>query len=304
MLICSDPAPFRKLTNDANLACARRSAPSPTQQSPLSDLQKLVKRARTTIVDPVLSQIHIEPDSSSDEEDESPPDPRELKRQRDRDRIRELKRRKIGCGLTVRTTVRGDEAVFVRRDTGDESVEVDMSLDGEPSSARSQADEMGVAMPRPMMSRAPTTPSVQSDVSSPMVEPTIVRVRRPSKKLQDLELNVAHKGGRTKAKAAPIKVEPKPEPDEDSLESPSTGPNGKPRSETYKQAWSVSEQHLLERLLEEIPDGEKNRCVGLLSCSQTIADIVVQMAEDLKSHERSPNSTAGRQSRPKVFRET
>ncbi|KZV71187.1 hypothetical protein PENSPDRAFT_578108, partial [Peniophora sp. CONT] len=30
-------------------------------------------------------------------------------------------------------------------------------------------------------------------------------------------------------------------------------------SDTYKQAWSVSEQHLLERLLEEIPDGEKNR---------------------------------------------
>ncbi|KAH9046628.1 hypothetical protein EDB84DRAFT_1242109, partial [Lactarius hengduanensis] len=30
-------------------------------------------------------------------------------------------------------------------------------------------------------------------------------------------------------------------------------------SETYKQAWSISEQHLLERLLTEIPDGEKNR---------------------------------------------
>ena len=33
----------------------------------------------------------------------------------------------------------------------------------------------------------------------------------------------------------------------------------KPKSETYKQAWSVSEQHLLERLLSEIPDGKKNR---------------------------------------------
>ena len=33
----------------------------------------------------------------------------------------------------------------------------------------------------------------------------------------------------------------------------------KPKSETYKQAWSVSEKHLLERLLSEIPDGEKNR---------------------------------------------
>lgn len=35
--------------------------------------------------------------------------------------------------------------------------------------------------------------------------------------------------------------------------------NGKPRNETYKQAWSIEEQHLLERLLQEIPDGQKNR---------------------------------------------
>lgn len=35
----------------------------------------------------------------------------------------------------------------------------------------------------------------------------------------------------------------------------------KNRSDTYKQAWSISEQHLLERLLEDIPDGERNRHV-------------------------------------------
>lgn len=32
-----------------------------------------------------------------------------------------------------------------------------------------------------------------------------------------------------------------------------------PKSYTFKMAWSVEEQRLLERLLEEIPDGEKNR---------------------------------------------
>ena len=40
---------------------------------------------------------------------------------------------------------------------------------------------------------------------------------------------------------------------------PRTAKKEKPKSETYKQAWSDSEQHLLERLLSEIPDGEKNR---------------------------------------------
>jgi len=35
--------------------------------------------------------------------------------------------------------------------------------------------------------------------------------------------------------------------------------DAKPKPETYKQAWSVEEQHMLEKLLDEIPDGEKNR---------------------------------------------
>ena len=56
--------------------------------------------------------------------------------------------------------------------------------------------------------------------------------------------------------AEPLENEEQPAPDE-----PPLGKNGKAKSETYKQAWSVSEQHLLERLLEEIPDGEKNRYV-------------------------------------------
>lgn len=33
----------------------------------------------------------------------------------------------------------------------------------------------------------------------------------------------------------------------------------KPQPDTYKQAWSVSEQHLLEQLLEQIPEGERFR---------------------------------------------
>lgn len=31
------------------------------------------------------------------------------------------------------------------------------------------------------------------------------------------------------------------------------------RTDTYKQAWTVEEQHILERLLEEYPDGTRNR---------------------------------------------
>jgi hypothetical protein len=48
------------------------------------------------------------------------------------------------------------------------------------------------------------------------------------------------------------------------------GKAGKPKPETYKQAWTVEEQHELERLLEEIPAGEKNRFV-FLRCYQWAA---------------------------------
>ncbi|KZT43414.1 hypothetical protein SISSUDRAFT_978555 [Sistotremastrum suecicum HHB10207 ss-3] len=37
-------------------------------------------------------------------------------------------------------------------------------------------------------------------------------------------------------------------------------PKGLPqRPDTYKQAWTHEEQHILERLLAEIPEGAKNR---------------------------------------------
>ena len=43
-----------------------------------------------------------------------------------------------------------------------------------------------------------------------------------------------------------------------------------PKSDTFKMAWSVEEQRLLERLLEEIPDGEKNRFTPFTTVSVSI----------------------------------
>jgi hypothetical protein len=62
-----------------------------------------------------------------------------------------------------------------------------------------------------------------------------------------------------------LNTKPNSDPDRVSPEPP-TAKKEKPKSETYKQAWSISEQHLLERLLTEIPEGEKNRyATSLLS---------------------------------------
>jgi hypothetical protein len=106
------------------------------------------------------------------------------------------------------------------------------------------------------------------------------RLRRPSKKAQKTPGARASvvKAARTK-KALSFKPEPEPPPPVpvvDGLVKLELAPDGgvlpdasaagntkkvKPKSGTFKVAWSVEEQRLLERLLEEHPDGSKNRSV-------------------------------------------
>ncbi|EIW79774.1 hypothetical protein CONPUDRAFT_155170 [Coniophora puteana RWD-64-598 SS2] len=63
---------------------------------------------------------------------------------------------------------------------------------------------------------------------------------------------------------------------------------GQARHETYKVKWTDSEQHLLERLMEEIPDGEKNRwakisqAMGGRRTARQVASRVQKYFEKLK----------------------
>ena len=110
--------------------------------------------------------------------------------------------------------------VHIRRDIGDESADVDIATTDSLPSAEPPS--------KPAHSPRPAT-----------------RSRRPPPR--------AH----TPATTAKAKI--RSESDKCALMLPPAGKKEKTKSETYKQAWSVSEQHLLERLLSEIPDGEKNR---------------------------------------------
>jgi len=68
-----------------------------------------------------------------------------------------------------------------------------------------------------------------------------------------------------------------------------------PKSDTFKMAWSVEEQRLLERLLEEIPDGEKNRLVPFTSISVysfSTADCP-KVGKDFASDEWTANASTG-----------
>jgi hypothetical protein len=218
------------------------------------------------------------------------------RRERAHAKIQQLKERKIRSEVLTEGG-EGADAVFVRNDVDDESGEVDISesslwpVSGNDCASMDVDDSADTTIPstpstlapselgQPLTSwprRSASTISRRQSFITPSESPARPsRTRKPSLKLQtqsrdikmeaDVDLTptiisphstlgkrsrdpAIAKGSNGKLKTEPSLSVPEPKAD-----------TGKARSETYKQAWSESEQHLLDRLLEEIPDGERNR---------------------------------------------
>ncbi|KAG1886726.1 hypothetical protein F4604DRAFT_1723228 [Suillus subluteus] len=250
----------------------------------------------TTSAFHALDQPTLSEDEAVEEEKEikSPPVQESFTTTRRRERahakIQKLKERKI----TYHTAAENGEAadaVFVRNDVDDESGEVDISesslwpsgnnspsMDVDDTTVPSTPPTIAppeLAQPLASWSKRRTSIINQRFVTQSDSLSRSSRSRKPYVKLQPQSLDsnveanaesmsitipplsILGKRSRNSAdvkninhkfKAEPSPPAPEPKADTD-----------KPRPETYKQAWSVSEQHLLERLLEEIPDGERNR---------------------------------------------
>lgn len=235
-----------------------------------------MRNSRKTVIDPVLS---LYPPLSSDEEDE-PPDPEEVRKILEREKIRDLKKRRIDGGagyssLGLRKS-QTQEGVHIRLDQKDESAEVEIwdSCQGTttcdlvrktetPVSAATSEPHASMEVDTPPTSLVASPDSLQSlpPTSETLRNPTSGRTRKLTRKAAEYTRPEKH-AKKTKDKGKPENIS-SAIPDEEPHDLPASESNldkrGKPRPETYKQAWSVSEQHLLERLLEEIPDGEKNR---------------------------------------------
>ncbi|KNZ79238.1 ZZ-type zinc finger-containing protein 3, partial [Termitomyces sp. J132] len=240
-----DPRALQNLNIDLQQKRDQRNRPSAYQRSELSALQKLVKEARCTIVDPILAIYEgvSEPEDESDDK----PDPQEIRRQTEREKLRELKKRKIHTfgGLTLPS--RGLCGVYIRHDVEDESPEVDITFDDCPGPS--------VLMDQPSSATLVSNHPLLEKISTPMI---LVRDRKPSAKAQSSK-KISIVPTKRKAKLhPPSDLVSSPDPANEQIQKPARGKE-KPKPETYKQQWSVSEQHLLEQLLEQIPDGEKNR---------------------------------------------
>ncbi|TFL07439.1 hypothetical protein BDV98DRAFT_557867 [Pterulicium gracile] len=203
-----------------------------------SYLQSLVKTCRKTMIDPILAEcaLHSDPEPESEEE----LDPETLLRQHEHQKIRDLKMRTVrSCGLTIPLHSHMSNAVYIRHDLEDETAEVSIGMeDDDPPDEQPFAMH---ALPSPSPPPAPPSKSAKK------------RPAHRGKTLKHLKALSSRKTHTPPASSPPHLHAPPVK------EAKSSRGAGRPKSETYKQAWSDSEQNLLERLLEEIPEGEKNR---------------------------------------------
>ncbi|KAH7926903.1 hypothetical protein BV22DRAFT_1061989 [Leucogyrophana mollusca] len=189
----SDPAPLRAF------ALATRTAhttPHTTQRSPLSPLQRFVKDARRSIIDPVVDHLPS-PTPSPPPPPIQEPQPPSRKRARDHAKIRDLKKRRLDADANGE-----EDGVFVRTDIGDESAEVDIGAGvdmegrlGDESAVDEQMSSPDLSVvpslpppsdpdpPPSLHASAPATPT-NADIATPRPS----RSRKPSHKLQSQRL--------------------------------------------------------------------------------------------------------------------
>lgn len=125
---------------------------------------------------------------------------------------------------------------YLTQDHAAEAVDVDIDMD------------MDIPQPLPLPpTPTPTYPtkSIAEAIKPPEPKPRAKkkRKREPSRSPSPSQDSVLHS----------------PHPTHATKEVHSSSKPPKARSDTFKQSWSESEQNLLERLLDQFPEGEKNR---------------------------------------------
>ncbi|TRM61131.1 hypothetical protein BD626DRAFT_502828 [Schizophyllum amplum] len=312
-----DSSALQQLTAKTKEAQAARREPRKTQCQPLSNLQQLVKDARSRIVEPVLAMY---PDLESlmeptPVEPPKPPDAATLKKQRELDKLRDMRSRRARC--------------FIRRDADDETMDVDVADDAlarhptprlEPdSSTASAASPSSAGLPTPPPPSAsgfkiiiPKGAARQLPSDAPDMPLRPRRQRRNTFKVSALvqeqpdpeppPASCLGKRARRRSSPAPRIIVPSsrnatpatpnslvtpssfaapsslatpssPCASTSQLDTPTEPPSSakrgslssssqkkaRPKSATYKVPWTDEEQLLLQRLLQEIPDGESFR---------------------------------------------
>ena len=268
----SDPTFLNELAEKSRTTHAQRNQPSKTQRSEPSYLQSFVRNSKTTIIDPLLTYLRndplfIEAQTEAEAQAQFAPgvDSTHSMVTPQRCPVGSSYRRLPALRLVCNTTFHADNA-FVNQTLTEVSLQKSTNTSVTPLPST----------PAPCLPHAKAVRERRSSRKAPRPPPS--PLRRATPKAKDAE---------------------KPVQTENDKPKRSRGP----KSDTFKMAWSVEEQRLLERLLEEIPDGEKNRLVPFASVHLFPFWIGnrLKVGEDFASDEWTENPSASCEQDPEVF---
>ncbi|KAF9644416.1 hypothetical protein BDM02DRAFT_3190620 [Thelephora ganbajun] len=223
-----DPTFLNELADKSRAVYTQRNQPPKIQYSEPSYLQTFVRDSKIAIIDPLFAYLKddplfIEAQTEAEAQAQLPPtvDSTHSVKTPKRCPVGVSYRRLPALRLVCNTTSHADNTLV-----NPTFMEVDLlkqphTLDTSLSST-----------PTPCLSHVKAVGGRRSSRKAPRPPPSPPRKAPP--KAKDSEKLVQTANGKPKRSRGP-------------------------KSDTFKMAWSVEEQRLLERLLEEIPDGEKNR---------------------------------------------
>jgi len=223
-----DPTLLNELATKSHAVHVQRNQPSKVQCSESSYLQGFVRNSKTTIIDPLFAHLKNDPlfiEAQTEVETQAQPPPtidslHSLKTPRRCPAVTGY-RRLPALRLVSNTTSHADNAL-----ANPTFMDVDLQK-------------------LPRVSGAPLLPI---STPCPPHAKAVGEGRSPRKALRSHQPPPRKSLSNPKDAGKPVQT---------TCDKPKR--HRGPKSDTFKMAWSVEEQRLLERLLEEIPDGEKNR---------------------------------------------
>jgi hypothetical protein len=231
------------------LASARRGTARLEIREP-SHLQAFVRNARRTLLDPIIATL----DLSEDEHEAVPSNASNVQLVASTGK----KQKNPATGLTVVHRVRGPNGLFLPRESSDQ----------EPLSKLTKRKLSGSGIHELPLVPNIVSAAVSDEPSAASCLKKSTRDRRPSTKVRDAPAIIENDGQQPQKKRVKI-VPVLPVEDENTMAVLPTSffaddpkddlEDEKHKPESYKQNWSVSEQHQLEQLLKEYPDGEHQR---------------------------------------------
>lgn len=230
----SDPTFLNDLAEKSHAAYTQRNQPSKRQCSESSYLQNFVRNSRTTIIDPLFAYLRSDPlfiEAQMEAEAQAQLAPTV---EPPHSTIN-LQRCSVGSGCRRLPTLR--LACNATPHADNALVNPTFAEVGIPRQPRA-SDTTLSSTPTPCPPRVKAVTERRSSRKAPRPPPSPPRKVPP--KAKDAEKLLRMENGKPKRSRGP-------------------------KSDTFKMAWSVEEQRLLERLLEEIPTGQKNRRVPFKS---------------------------------------